>query len=91
MSNKCFKNCYILEPNHLLYFYIPKGKDGTDTYATLNELLKNHPAGNVGDRYLANGNLFIWSDNDKKWIDAGEVEDPRGPQGEHGATGPNGG
>ena len=82
-------------PNHLLDFYIPKGKDGTGitfkgTYATVDELLKNHPTGNVGDSYLVNGNLFIWSDNDKKWIDAGKIEGPRGPQGEQGATGPTG-
>ena len=82
-------------PNHILDFYIPRGKNGNGitlkgTYDTFEELVRNHPTGNSGDSYLVNGNLFTWSDNDNKWINAGKIEGPIGPQGSTGPTGPTG-
>lgn len=66
-----------------------KGDDGTGiailgSYNTLNELKNAHPIGNIGDGYMINSNLYVWSDSLKDWIDVGSI---RGPQGEQGPKG----
>lgn len=69
-----------------------KGDDGTGiailgSYNTLNELKNAHPIGNIGDGYMINSNLYVWSDSLKDWIDVGNI---RGPQGEQGPKGESG-
>ena len=70
----------------------PTGPSGTGvtimgSYDTLDELIANHPIGNIGDSYLVGDNLYVWSSTDNKWIDVGII---RGPVGEIGPTGPQG-
>ena len=79
-------------PNHILDFYIPKGKDGKGinikgSYNTFEELVRNHPKGSIGDNYLVNGYLYIWDEDTNNWKEAGKIEGPTGPIG---PTGPKG-
>ena len=75
-----------------------KGADGTGvnilgSYSTLNELKAAHPTGNVGDAYMVDSNLYVWSSTTKEWLDVGNIQGPAGPKGdtgETGATGPQG-
>lgn len=90
--------------NHILDFIIPKGPIGPTgtgisilgSYNTYDDLLKAHPIGNIGDSYLIGDDLYVWSDNEKKWQDAGTVRGPvgpigpTGPKGDVGPTGPSG-
>lgn len=60
-----------------------RGDDGTSidimgTYQNLDDLLREHTLGNIGDGYLVNGDLYIWSDNDQNWVNAGPVRGPKG-------------
>lgn len=68
------------------------GKDGTGvnilgSYNSLEELQQEHPTGNVGDAYLINGDLYVWSQTSTSWINAGSI---KGPQGDTGPQGPKG-
>ncbi len=68
------------------------GKDGTSVtilgnYNTYQELLTNHPEGTAGSSYLVGSDLYVWSEEQKSWIDVGVI---RGPQGEMGPAGPEG-
>ncbi len=70
----------------------PTGPSGTSvtimgSYANLDELLKEHSTGNLGDSYLVGSDLYVWSNNGGKWVNVGKI---RGPQGEIGPTGPIG-
>lgn len=81
-----------IDGNHILDFVIPQGPPGTGisilgSYNSYDELLKEHPVGNIGDSYLIGEDLYVWSDNKKDWQDAGKVKGPRGPIG---PTGPSG-
>lgn len=60
------------------------------TYDTKEELEREHPIGRTDDSYLVDGNLYVWSDNDQKWEDIGNIKGPTGPRGEIGPTGPQG-
>jgi hypothetical protein len=69
-----------------------KGDQGTGvtilgSYASESELTTAHPTGSIGDSYLINGYLYVWSDTDTAWINVGNIQ---GPQGEKGDTGPQG-
>ena len=48
-------------------------------YKTYEELIKNHPTGNVNDSYLVNGDLYVWTENDGKWNNVGRIAGPTGP------------
>lgn len=61
----------------------PKG-NGINTlgsYDTYEELIKNHPTSSTDDAYIINGNLFVWSDKEKNWINTGKVQGPKGNPG----------
>ena len=76
----------------------PKGDDGKGvtilgSYPSYEMLLANHPVGDLGDAYLVNGYLHVWSVNTGEWDSVGKIQGPAGPQGEKGepgATGPQG-
>jgi hypothetical protein len=75
-----------------------RGPDGSGirvlgTYATLGLLQADTPEGNVGDAYVVDTDLYIWSDLNLEWFNAGPfVAGPTGPAGSTGAgaTGPTG-
>lgn len=74
------------------------GPDGSGirvlgTYATIELLETDTPVGNVGDAYVVGTNIYIWSDLNQEWFNAGPfVAGPTGPTGPTGAgaTGPEG-
>ena len=76
----------------------PKGEDGTGvnilgSYGTEEELNAAQPAGNIGESYLVNGYLYVWSATANKWENVGNIQGPagpQGPQGEQGIQGPQG-
>lgn len=73
----------------------PTGEPGTSisimgSYNTYDDFIQKHPTGHDGDSYLVNGDIYIWSDNDKAWEDAGKIQGPTGPKGEQGLQGPKG-
>ena len=61
-----------------------------DAYKTEDELLDNHPLGKTGDAYLVNSHIFIWSEKDGIWKDAGSIKGDKGDKGEVGPKGENG-
>ena len=70
----------------------PKGKDGTGvtilgSYASIEELIENHPAGNLGDSYLVDGYLYVWNAINLNWNNVGRIQ---GPKGDIGLQGPKG-
>ena len=54
---------------------------------TEDELLDNHPLGKTGDAYLVNSHIFIWSEKDGIWKDAGSIKGDKGDKGEAGPKG----
>ena len=73
----------------------PRGPRGEginiiDVYKSEDELLNNHPLGKTGDAYLVNSNLYIWSEKDGIWKDAGSIKGEKGEKGDPGLPGPKG-
>jgi len=73
----------------------PTGADGTDliildTYGSYEELKTTHPDGNVGDMYLVNEDIYVWSENVKDWVNTGSIKGNSGDVGSTGSTGPTG-
>ncbi len=75
------------------------------SFATIDDLINAHPIGTPTDSYLVGDDLYIWSDNENKWINLGTIRGPQGipgpmgiqgiqgipgPQGIEGQTGPQG-
>ena len=61
------------------------------SYDTYEELIHDHPTGNVGDSYLVNGSLYVWNGN--AWQSVGSIKGEKGdtgPQGVKGDTGATG-
>lgn len=58
------------------------------TYATVELLEADVPVGNIGDAYIIQNNLYVWSDLNQEWYDAGPFVGPTGPTGTTGPTGP---
>ena len=64
------------------------------SYDTYEELVHDHPTGNVGDCYLVNGSLYVWNTN--AWENVGSIKGEKGDtgsqgvKGDTGATGPQG-
>lgn len=58
-----------------------------DAYKTEDELLDNHPLGKTGDAYLVNSHIFIWSERDGIWKDAGSIKGDKGEAGPKGDAG----
>lgn len=70
----------------------PRGPKGEginiiDYYKSEDDLLDRHPVGKTGDAYLVNSNIFIWSENDGVWKDAGSIKGEKGDKGDKGDTG----
>ena len=70
----------------------PRGPKGEginiiDYYKSEDELLDRHPVGKTGDAYLVNSNIFIWSENDGVWKDAGSIKGEKGDKGDQGEQG----
>ena len=75
----------------------PTGPQGSGvsvlgSYATIELLEADTPTGAVGDAYLVGTNLYIWSDLNSEWANAGPFVGPTGPTGVTGpaVTGPTG-
>ena len=69
-----------------------QGKDGTSvnilgSYNSLEELKQAHPTGNVGDAYIVQGDMYVWSVEDNAWIDVGDIQGPPGTNGKDGENG----
>lgn len=60
------------------------------SYNDYDTFIKEHPTGNVNDSYLVNGDIYVWDNENKKWVNAGTIQGPKGEQGEIGPTGPTG-
>lgn len=70
----------------------PRGPRGEginiiDYFKSEDELLDRHPVGKTGDAYLVNSNIFVWSENDGVWKDAGSIKGEKGDKGDKGDTG----
>lgn len=55
------------------------GKNGTSVtilggYDTYDEFIAEHPTGVVGESYLVNGDLYVWSLNEKNWKNVGKIK-----------------
>lgn len=73
----------------------PTGADGTSvtilgSYNTFEELQQKHPNGSPGDSYLVDSNLYVWSNENGKWVDVGVIKGPQGERGPQGVRGPKG-
>lgn len=69
-----------------------KGADGTSvnilgSYNSLEELKQSHPTGNVGDAYIVQGDMYVWSVEDNTWVDVGNIQGPAGTNGKDGENG----
>lgn len=72
-----------------------KGDDGTGvtilgSYSSESELRANHPTGSVGDSYLVEGSLYVWSETTNDWANVGNIKGEKGDKGETGENGTNG-
>ena len=72
-----------------------KGNDGTSvtilgSYDTIEALEQAHSSGKPGDSYLVDSNLYVWSEENSKWINVGVIKGPQGEQGDTGPQGPRG-
>jgi hypothetical protein len=57
------------------------------SYATVELLETDTPVGNIGDSYVVGQNLYVWSDLNQEWFDAGTFVGETGPTGAQGDTG----
>ncbi len=70
-------------------FGVPAGRDGTSvrilgSYESLAQLRAEHPAGETGDGYLIAGYLYAWIEDDRDWVNVGEIKGPKGDKGDPG-------
>ena len=68
-----------------------KGEDGTGvsilgSYNSQEELESAHPTGEIGDAYLVNGDLYVWSETSASWNNVGNIKGPKGDKGDDGVT-----
>ena len=71
----------------------PTGPAGTSitikgSYDTIGELEAAHPTGTLGDGYIVEGDLIIWTGSE--WENVGHVRGPEGERGPKGDVGPEG-
>jgi hypothetical protein len=57
------------------------------SYATVELLETDTPVGNIGDAYVIGENLYVWSDLNQEWFDAGTFVGETGPTGAQGDVG----
>ena len=58
------------------------------SYDTYEELIHDHPTGNVEDSYLVNGSLYVWNGN--AWQNVGNIKGEKGDTGSQGVKGDTG-
>ena len=51
-------------------------------YANYDALVAAHPTGKGGDAYLVAGELYYWAEEQSKWASAGELQGPKGTDGQ---------
>ena len=73
----------------------PKGDDGAGvtilgSYESEEALKEAHPTGEIGQAYLVQGDLYVWSATETKWNNVGTIQGPQGEQGIQGPEGPQG-
>jgi hypothetical protein len=75
----------------------PTGPQGSGvsvlgSYVDVPSLESDNPTGNIGDAYLVGTDLYIWSDLNSEWVNAGTFVGDTGPTGPTGpgVTGPTG-
>lgn len=73
----------------------PAGAPGTSvtilgSFDNFSELEREFPTGKPGQSYLVGSNLYVWSEDDSKWNNVGEIKGPKGDPGERGIQGPRG-
>ena len=76
----------------------PQGEQGPQgtginilgSYPSYEDLVSAHPTGAVGDAYLVNGSLYVWSATEGGWLDVGNIQGPQGEKGNKGDQGPQG-
>lgn len=73
----------------------PAGADGTGvtilgSYDSESALNAAHPTGELGEAYLVNGYLYVWSTTTGRWENVGNIQGPKGDKGATGAQGPKG-
>ncbi|MGL5244090.1 MAG: phage upper tail fiber protein, partial [Sarcina sp.] len=68
-----------------------KGKDGTgiNILGSKDNVSQLPVTGKIGDGYLINGDLYVWSSNNN-WTNVGNIKGPKGDQGSKGDIGPVG-
>lgn len=59
------------------------------SYGSLALLQADNPTGNIGDSYIVQSDLYVWSDLNSEWVNAGPFVGPEGPTGPA-VTGPTG-
>lgn len=66
-----------------------KGDDGTSVkiLGSLNSTAELPVNGNIGDGYLIDGFLYVWSDNTGGFIKTGNIKGPKGDKGDKGDKG----
>ena len=60
------------------------------SYDTIEDLKAEHLTGSVGDAYLVNGDLCVWSNNKNDWENVGKISGPQGEPGLIPTIGENG-
>jgi hypothetical protein len=70
----------------------PQGQGLTilGSFNTYAELIASDPVGSVGEAYLVNGDLYVWSPTTIAWVNTGNIKGPTGATGSQGITGPTG-
>jgi hypothetical protein len=70
----------------------PQGQGLTilGSYSTYQQLIAADPVGSVGEAYIINGDLYVWSTTTSAWVNTGTIQGPTGATGVQGITGPTG-
>lgn len=73
----------------------PTGAAGTSvtilgSFSSLDELQSTHPTGSLGQSYLVDSDLYVWSAENDDWTNVGVIRGPQGEQGPRGMQGPQG-
>jgi len=67
-----------------------KGVNVLGSYSSAEELRQAHPTGQVSDAYLVQGDLWVWSETENNWANAGTIQGAKGDTGEKGEKGDTG-
>lgn len=76
----------------IINFVIPKGSKGDKgengtsvkilgSYDTYDDLIREHNIGNIGDSYIVDEDLYVWSNNTNTWDNVGKIKGPKGDNG----------